>query len=101
MMKKIKNNGTDVKTISMTNSKSSKEIIPLKIILDADSEIRSTNFHGTTKTGKPYITSQLDICRATGKDKGIDISFPLHQIQPIIDSLTTIKTENNDYFEDL
>ena len=56
MMNKIQNNGTDVKTISVTNSKSSKEIIPLKIILDADSEIRSTNFHGTTKTGKPYIT---------------------------------------------
>ena len=101
MMKKIKSNGNDVKTISMPNSKSSKEIIPLKIILDADSEIRSTNFYGTTKTGRPYITPQLVFCRATGKEKSIDISFPLHQIQPIIDSLTTIKTENSDYFEDL
>ena len=100
-MMKIQTNGTDVKTISMTNSKSSKEIIPLKLILDADSEIRTTNFHGTTKTGRPYITPQLVFCRARGKVNSLDISFPLHQIQPIIDSLKTIKTENNDYFEDL
>ena len=33
------------------NKKNAKEIIPLKIILDNDSEIRATNFYGTTKTG--------------------------------------------------
>ena len=41
-MKKIKKNGNDVKKISMLNNKKSKEITPLKIILDCDSEVRAT-----------------------------------------------------------
>ena len=49
MMKKIKGPQDDVKTINMLNSKMSKQITPLKMLPDDDSEIRATNFHGTTK----------------------------------------------------
>ena len=101
MMKKIKNSGDDVKTINMVNSKMSKQVLPLKILIDDDSEIRATNFHGTTKTGKTYISPQVVFVRATGRQKSIDISFPIHQLQQIIDSLQTIKNENDDYFEEL
>ena len=101
MMKKIKSSGDDVKTINMVNSKTSKQVLPLKILIDADSEIRATNFHGTTKTGKTYISPQVVFVRATGRQKSIDISFPIHQLQQIIDSLQTIKNENDEYFEEL
>ena len=30
----------------------------------------------------------------------MDINFHMHQLQPIIDSFSGIKTEHNDYFED-
>ena len=100
-MKKIKKNGNDVKTISMLNNKKAKKITPLQIILDDDSEIRATNFHGTTKTGRSYVAPQLVFVRAIGKQKSIDISFPIHQLQQIIDSLTTIRNENDEYFDDL
>ena len=100
-MKRIKKNGNDVKTISMLNNKKAKEITPLQIILDDDSEIRATNFHGTTKTGKSYVAPQLVFVRAIGKQKSIDISFPIHQLQQILDSLSTIKNENDEYFDDL
>jgi len=36
----------------MKNKENEKEIIPIKIELDTDTEIRATNFYGTTKTGK-------------------------------------------------
>ena len=100
-MKKIKRSGSDVKTISMLNSKTSKEITPLKIILDCDSEIRATNFHGTTKTGRTYITPQFVFVRATGRQRSVDISFPIHQLQQLIDSLTKIRNENDAYFEEM
>ena len=98
-MKKIKRSGSDVKTISMLNSKTSKEITPLKIILDCDSEIRATNFHGTTKTGRTYITPQVVFVRATGGQRSVDMTFPIHQRQQLIDSLTKIRNENDAYFE--
>ena len=101
MMEKIKSSGDDVKTINMTSSKMSKQIVPLKILLDADSEIRATNFHGTTKTGKTYMAPQVVFVRATGRQRSIDISFPMNQLQQIIESLTTIKNENDDYFDEL
>ena len=100
-MKKIKRSGSDVKTISMLNSKTSKEITPLKIILDCDSEIRATNFHGTTKTGRTYITPQVVFVRATGRQRSVDISFSIHQLQQLIDSLTKIRNENDAYFEEM
>ena len=80
MMDKIKGSGDDVKTINMLNSKMSKQIIPLKILLDDDSEIRATNFHGTTKTGRTYISPQIVFVRATGRQRSIDISFPIHNL---------------------
>ena len=83
------------------NSETSKEITPLKIILECDSEIRATNFHGTTKTGRTYITPQVVFVRATGRQRSVDISFPIHQLQQIIDSLTKIRNENDDNFEDM
>ena len=100
MMKKIKNSESDVKTINMTSSKMSKQIVPLKILLDADSEIRATNFHGTTKTGKTYMAPQVVFVRATGRQRSIGISFSMNQLQQIIESLTTIKNENDDYFDE-
>ncbi len=99
-MDKVKGSGDDVKTINMLNSKMSKQLTPLKIILDNYSEIRATNFHGTTKTGRTYISPQIVFVRATGRQKSIDISFPIHQLQSIIDSLVRIKNENDEYFDD-
>ena len=100
MLEKINTSEEDVKIINMKSSKMSKEIVPLKILLDADSEIRATNFHGTTKTGKTYMTPQVVFVRATGRQRSIDISFPMNQLQQIIESLTTIKNENEDYFDE-
>ena len=91
----------DVKRISMLNSKTSKEITPLKIILDCDSEIRATNFYGTRKTGRTYITPPVVFVRATGRQRSVDISFPIHQLQQSIDSLTKIRNENDAYFEEM
>ena len=79
----------------------SKQITPLKILLDDDSEIRATNFHGTTKTGRNYISPQIVFIRATGRQRSIDISFPIHQLQQIIDGLQTIKNENDEYFDEI
>ena len=101
ILKKLKKNGKDVKTISLQNKKQSKEIVPLKIILDCDTDVRATNFHGTTKTGRPYITPQLVFVRATGKHRTLDISFPFNQLEQIIESLTTIRNENDEYFDDV
>ena len=81
-----------VKTINMFNP-TTKKIRPIKILLDNDSEVRATNFHGTSKNGRSYISPQVVFVRATGKDKSMDISFPFSQLQTIIDALTTIKTE--------
>ena len=101
MMDKIKGSGDDVKTINMLNSKMSKQITPLKILLDDDSEICATNFHGTTKTGRTYISPQIVFIRATGRQRSIDISFPIHQLEQIIDGLQRIKNENDEYFDEL
>ena len=54
-MDKIKGSGDDVKTINMLKPKMSKQITRLKLLLDDNSEIRATNFHGTSKTGKRYM----------------------------------------------
>ena len=100
MMNKIKGSQDDVKTINMLNLKMSKQITPLKILLDDDSEIRATNFHGQTKTGRTYISPQIVFVRATGRQRSIDISFPIHQIHQIIDALLRIKNENDRYFDE-
>ena len=50
----------------MKNKENEKEIIPIKIELDTDTEIRAIKFYGTTKTGKKYITPQLVFVRAVG-----------------------------------
>ena len=90
----------NVKTISMMDRKLTKEIIPVKIILDTDNEIRATNFYGTSKTGKSYIAPQLVFMKATGKQKSVDISVSFNQIDQIITSLKKIREENNQYFDD-
>ena len=95
MLDKVKGSRDDVKTINMLNSKMSKQITPLKILLDDDSEIRATNFHGTTKTGRTYISPQIVFVRATGRQRSIDISFPIHQLQPILDSQCNKKLKPN------
>ena len=84
----------------MFNAKMSKQITPLKILLDDDSEIRATNFHGQSKTGRTYISPQMVFVRATGRQRSIDISFPIHQIHQIIDALIRIKNENEEYFDE-
>ena len=92
----MKNSSFDeVKTINMFQT-TTKKIKPIKIVLDHDSEVRATNFHGTSKNGRSYISPQIVFVRATGKDKSMDISFPFSQLQTIIDALTTIKTETED-----
>ena len=100
-MNKIKGSQDDIKTIDMLNSKMSMQITPLKILLDDDSEIRTINFLGQTKTGRTYISPQIVFVRATGRQRSIDISFPVHQIQQIIDALVRIKNENDQYFDEL
>ena len=82
-----------VKTINMFNP-TTKKIRPIKILLDNDSEVRATNFHGTTRNGRNYISPQVVFMRATGKDKSMDISYPFNHLQTIIGALTTIKNEN-------
>ena len=101
MMNKIKGSQDDVKIINRLNSKMSKQITPLKILLDDDSEIGAINFHGQTKTGRTYISPQIEFVRARGRQKSIDISFPIHQIHQIIDALIRIKNENDQYFDEL
>ena len=98
-MNKIKGYGDDVITIDMLNSKMSKQITPLKTLLDDDSEICATNFHGATKTGRTFISPQFG--RATGRQRRINISFWISQLQRIIDSLQRIKNENDKYFDEL
>ena len=89
----------DVKTINMFRQ-TKKQIKPLKIILDSDSEVRATNFHGTSKGGRTYMTPQLVFIRATGKEKSVDISFPIEQLKTIIEAWTTIQNENDEYFDE-
>merc|ERR1712148_34096 len=101
MMNKIKGSQDDVKTINMLNLKMSKQITPLKILLNDDSEIRATNFHGQTKTGRTYISPQIVFVRATDRQRSIDISFPIPHIHPIIGALIQIKNENDQYFDEL
>ena len=99
-MDKIKGVGDDVKTINMLNSKMSKQIITLKILLVNDSAVRATNFHGTPKNKRTYISPQIVFVRATGRQRSIYISFPTHQLQPIIDSQVKNKNDNDEYFDD-
>ena len=101
MMKTIPNDGRDVKTISRLDNMHGKEIIPMKIILEADREIRATNFHGTSKAGKSYKTPQIIFMKHIGKQKCVDISFPFHMITDILSSLTEIRDENRDYFDNI
>ena len=100
-MNKIKSSGDDVKTINMLNSKMSKQITPLKILLDDDSEIRATNFQGTTKIGRTYIFPQIVFVRATGRQRSIDSSFPIHQLRQIIDGYKELRMKNDEYFDEL
>ena len=90
-----------MKTISLQSKKTSKEIIPLKIILDCDSEVRASNFHGTAKNGQSYVTPQLVFIRQTGKLRSVDISRPISQLQQIIDYFQAIRNENDEYFDDV
>ena len=85
----------------MKNKENEKEIIPIKIELDTDTEIRATNFYGTTKTGKIYITPQLVFVRADGCHNSIDISFNIKQLGQILESVSRIRSENEDYFKRL
>ena len=73
----------------------------LKILIDNESEVRATNFHGTSKNGRTYISPQVIFVRATAKEKYLEISFPFLQLQTIIDALLKIKNENEEYFDDL
>ena len=79
----------------MKNKENEKEIIPIKIELDTDTEIRACNFYGTTKSGKKYMV----FVRAVGCHKSIDISFNIKQLGQILESLSRIRSENEDYFE--
>ena len=94
-----------VETLNMTKQ-SAKQINPLKVLIDHDTDVRATNFHGTSKNGRSYVQPQICFVRATGMDnktgkgKNIDISFPFHNIQTIIDSLTAIRDKNEEYFDD-
>ena len=92
--------GDEVKTINMSKQ-STKQINPLKILIDNESEVRATNFHGTSKNGRTYISPQVIFVRATAKEKYLEISFPFLQLQTIIDALLKIKNENEEYFADL
>ena len=92
--------GDEVKTINMSKQ-STKQINPLKILIDNESEVRATNFHGTSKNGRTYISPQVIFVRATAKEKYLEISFPFLQLQTIIDALLKIKNENEEYFDDL
>ena len=94
-----KSSKNDVKIINMFRQ-TKKQIKPLKIILDSDSEVRATNFHGTSKGGRTYMTPQLVFIRATGKEKSVDISFPIEQLKTIIEALATIQNENDEYFDE-
>ena len=78
LLKKYEQEGKECRNITMKNKENEKEIIPIKIELDTDTEIRATNFYGTTKTGKKYITPQLVFVRAVGCHKSIDISLILN-----------------------
>ena len=100
-MNKIKGSQDDVKTINMLNSKVSKHITPLKILLDDDSEIRATDFHGQNKRERTYISPQIVFVTATGRQRSIDITFLIPHIQQIIDALLRIKKENDQYFDEL
>ena len=85
----------DVKTINLIQQ-TIKQIKPLKIIRNSDTEVRTTNFHGTSRGGRTYISPRLVFVRATGKEKSVDISFQIHQLKAIIETLTTIINENEE-----
>ena len=93
-------NSRGVKTISMMDKKLTKEITPVKIILDTDNEIRATNFYGTSKTGKSYISPQIVFMKATGKQKTVDIALSFNTIDQIILGFKIIREENSQYFNE-
>ena len=95
---KCKNN---IKTISLIEERNQKEILPMKILVSEEEEIRATNFCGINKvTNKSYIIPQIVFLKNLPKGKSIDISMNFNKIEKIITSLQTIKSQNNDYFED-
>ena len=101
IMKTISDDAREVKTLSMLDNTREKEIIPMKIILDTEREIRATNFHGTSRAGKSYIVPQIVFMKYIGKQNFVDVSFPFHQIPDILTSLTKINDENKEYFDHL
>ena len=44
--------------------------------LDDDSEILATNFHGSLKTDRPYITPKIVFVGATGSREAATLAFP-------------------------
>ena len=58
-MEKIKDSGDKVKPINMLHPKMSKQITPLKILLDDDLDIRTTTFPGTTNQEGPTFLPKL------------------------------------------
>ena len=92
--------GDEVKTINISKQ-ITKQINPLKILIDNESEVRATNFHGTSKNGGNYISPQVIFVRATAKEKYLEISFAFLHLQTIIEALIKIKNENEEYFDDL
>ena len=71
--------GDEVKTINMSKQ-STKQINPLKILIDNESEVRATNFHGTQKF-RDLNFPQVVFVRVPAKEKNMDISFPALQVQ--------------------
>ena len=73
----------------------------MTILGSEEEEIRATNFCGINKvTNKSYIIPQIVFLKNLPKGKSIDISMNFSKIEKIITSLQTIKSQNNDYFED-
>merc|ERR1712163_17824 len=79
--------GDEVKTINMSKQ-STKQINPLKILIDNESEVRATDFRGTSKNGRTYISPQVIFVRANTTEKYLEISFQFLQLQTTIDALS-------------
>ena len=79
--------------MNMFNPTTNK-IRPIKLLLDNHYEVRATNFHGTSITGRCYTSPNVIFMRTNGKDKSTDIRFPYSQLLNIIDALTIFKIEN-------
>ena len=65
-------------------------------------KLRATNLPwNNEKLEEPIYLLKLYLFRATGRQRSIDISFPIHQLIQIIDGLQRIKNENDEYFDEL